>query len=113
MNNKGQVLIIFVILLPIILLLLTFIVDYGFLSIEKRKVENSVTEGINFYIRNANNDDVLVKTQKLLNSNLDDVDINIIDTEDYVEITVVKYYKPIFKSILKDNFKVQKKGIKR
>lgn len=40
MNNKGQSLVIFIILLPLFLLLLAFVVDCGFLFYEKNKLTN-------------------------------------------------------------------------
>ena len=89
MNNKGQVLVIFVILLPILLMILGFVVDLGLLSIEKRKISNNTYDAVEYYLESNDKD----KTINLLNDNLDGVDIKINDSEDYVEITVKKNYK--------------------
>ena len=49
MNNKGQVLPIFVILFPIIILIVTYIVDIGLMYTEKRKIENTTYDARNYY----------------------------------------------------------------
>lgn len=112
MNNKGQVLVIFVILLPIFLLLLTFVVDYGLLSIEKRKVDTNTHDAIEYYLENIDDHDVYNKTMKLIESNLKDVEINIKDGNEFVEISVKSNYKSLFKNIIKEDLTIKYKGIK-
>jgi len=108
MNNKGQVLIIFVIMLPIFLLLVTFIIDLGMLSIEKRKISNNAYDAVNYYLENFNKE----KTIKLLEDNLQNIDIEIFDNAEYVEITVKKEYKGIFNIIYDNEIIITYKGIK-
>jgi len=108
MNNKGQVLIIFVIMLPIFLLLVTFIIDLGMLSIEKRKISNNAYDAVNYYLENFNKE----KTIKLLEDNLQNIDIEIFDNAEYVEITVKKKYKVIFNIIYDNEIIITYKGIK-
>lgn len=93
MNNKGQVLVLFVIILPIILLLLTFIIDIGLMSIEKRKISNNTYDAVEYYLKE--ND--IEKTKKLLNNNLKDITVDIKTDNENVLISVVKRYKGIFK----------------
>ena len=45
MNNKGQTLILFVLIVPVLLLLLAFVVDTGLLLKERTKI-NSITRTI-------------------------------------------------------------------
>ena len=111
MNNKGQTLVIFIILIPKFLLILTLIVDLGFLSIEKRKVSNNTYDAVKYYLENTRDDNIYNKTVKLLEANLDDIDINIIDNNDYVEIEVNKEYKSVYSSIL-GSINVKYRGIK-
>ena len=112
MNNKGQVLIIFVILLPIFLLILTFVIDYGLLSIEKRKIDNNTYDALEYYLDNIDEDDVYDDTIKLIETNLDNVDINIIDNNDYVEIEVISNYKSLYSKIINDDMTIKYKGTK-
>ena len=58
MNNKGQTLVIFVIILPILLIMLTLIVDLGFMYIEKRNIENNVSDSLEYYLVNIAEDDI-------------------------------------------------------
>ena len=109
MNNKGQVLIIFVILLPIFLMILALVIDLGLLSIEKRKISNNTYDAVEYYLSNPN----IEKTIKLLESNLEDIKVNIEDKKDYVEIIVKKEYKSLYTIISNDQeINITYKGIK-
>ena len=114
MNNKGQTLVIFVIILPIILIILTLIVDLGFMYIEKRNIENNVYDSVEYYLENIDEDDIDVKVNKLLNKNIKDIDELIIDDkEDYVEIKLSKERKSIYSIITNDiKISVNYKGYK-
>ncbi|MBR6690148.1 MAG: pilus assembly protein [Bacilli bacterium] len=109
LNSKGQVLVIFVILLPIFLMILAFVIDLGLLSIEKRNISNNTYDAVEYYLDNSNKE----KTINLLKDNLDDIDIEINDTDEYVEISVLKKYKSLY-TIISNNqdIKVTYKGIK-
>ena len=93
MNNKGQTLVIFVIILPILLMMLTLIIDLGFLYIEKRNISNNVYDSVEYYLENITDKDIKEKTEKLLKKNIKDIEININETLEYVEINVSKTRK--------------------
>ena len=112
MNNKGQTLVIFVILLPIFLLLLAFVVDYGFLSIEKRRIDNNTYDAVGYYLENISDDKVEEKTRDLLESNLENIEINITDNDDFIVIEVKSNYKNLFSSVTGGNIIIKYKGIK-
>ena len=99
MNSKGQVLIIFVILLPIFLTIFAFVIDLGLLSIEKRKVSNNTYDAVVYYAQNFEDPDVKEKTIKLLKNNLNDIDIEINNNNEFVEIIVTKEYKGLYTTI--------------
>ena len=40
LTNKGQSLVIFIIFLPLIIMFLAFIIDYGMLNVNKNKVDS-------------------------------------------------------------------------
>jgi len=105
MNNKGQVLVSFIILLPLILLLFTIVIDLGFMYIEKRNISNNTRDAVEYYLKNKDNPNVVENTKKLLNKNISDIEININSDNDYVEITISKNHKGIF-NILKSNSEI-------
>lgn len=102
MNNKGQTLVMFVIILPILLIVLTLVVDLGLLYIEKRNISNNTIDALEYYLDNLNDIDVETKTINLLNKNIEDIEINIDNKIDYVEISVKKEHKGIY-SIISNN----------
>lgn len=111
-NNKGQVLIMFVIMLPIFLLILSLVVDLGLFRIANRKVSNNTYDAVEYYLGNIDDVDIKNKTIRLLESNLDDIDIKIIDNQENVEITVLMKYNGLYDIIYEDNIIVTYKGIK-
>lgn len=99
MNNKGQVLVIFVIMLPILLILFTFVVDLGLLSIEKRNISNNTYDAVEYYLENQSNTEIENKIKNLLSKNINNIDnIEINNTDTYIEITVIKKYKSLLKN---------------
>lgn len=114
MNNKGQTLVIFIIILPVLLMIFTLIVDLGFLHIEKRNIDNNVYNSVEYYLDNITEENIENKVNKLLNKNIKDIDeITINETNEYIEIKVSKIRKSLFSVITKDNqINITYKGIK-
>ena len=102
LNNKGQVLVIFVILLPIFLIILTGIVDVALLNIEKKKLDNNTHDAVEFYLDNYDDSNVENDTKELLNKNIKDININIKDNGETLTIRVIKKYKSIYSVISKN-----------
>ena len=97
--NRGQVLPIFVILLPILFIILFYIVDVGLMYTEKRKIVNNTKEAISYYLDSNNRDNTL----DLLNRNIKGADVSIdIDTE-YITIRVKKKHNSIYNMINLNN----------
>lgn len=93
MNNRGQTLAIFVIIIPIILFFLMIIADYGTMSIEKRHIDNSIKDSIEFGLKNINNDNLENEIKELIYKNIDsndikDIKINIQDNTISIDIEV-------------------------
>ena len=97
MNNKGQTLALFVIIIPLILLLFIYIVDIGNLYLEKRKINNTLEYALEYKKENKN-------VEEYINKNIDDVDeIIVLDDE-----IIIKKNK---KGIMKDYYlEISKKG---
>lgn len=100
-NNKGQVLVVFVILLPIFLIILTGLVDLCILNIEVKKLNTNTHDAVEYYLDNLEDENVLNDTKALLNKNLKNIDIKIKEDEDVINIKVVKNYKSIYSVISK------------
>lgn len=110
MNKKGQVLIAFILLLPIIFMLAGFIIDCGYLYIEKRKVDNNIKDTLEYGLKNIE-EDTNVLEQKLrnqLNLNIEDIKkMNIKINDKIIEIELEKSKKGIFTLILvKSEYKI-------
>lgn len=106
MNNKGQVLVIFVILLPIFLLILGFVIDYGFLSLEKKHIEENTYDAAIYYLENIDDSNVYNKTLYLLQSNVKDANISLKEENGFVEIKVEKKYNGLYSSLYDNNIKI-------
>lgn len=104
-DSRGQVLVAFILLIPVILMLLALIVDVGFLYVEKRKTDNVIKDTINYGLDNLDLQEGTLQTRltKLINSNLDDVQrLNIqIDTNS-IEINITRNKLSIFSNVYKD-----------
>ena len=100
LNNKGQVLVAFVIILPIVLFLLVSIIDIGLYGIEKRNISDNVKSSVRYGVKNIKDDNIEAKVRALLMKNIDDLkesDVNITISDNYIKVTVNKDYKPLFK----------------
>lgn len=97
-DKKGQALIEFVIIIPILLLILSVIIDFGFILYEKNKLENVSTDISNLYKEKGS-----LNKSMVLNITRDKnikYQINVIN--DHAELIVYKkinMISPILKSI--------------
>ena len=108
LNNKGQVLVVFVILLPIFLLILTGLIDLALLNLEVKKLNSNTHDALEYYLDNYEEEDVLENTKTLLNKNVKNIEININDSDDKVTIKVEKNYKSIYSVISKKEHLISK-----
>ena len=100
MNNKGQSLVVFVIIIPIILILFTIVINLGFVYVEKRAINNTLDNAIEYYNENKEDIDIENKIRLLINKNIDNIDkldIEINNNQIQIELT-------------KKEIKVMKKG---
>ena len=109
MNNKGQVLVLFVIMLPIILLLLLITIEVGDIYLDKQKtknvIRNIITDNLKNYNETANE-----KINTLIEQNIKDIEEkNIFISENEIRI-YIKQNKTLFGRNLKIEYKI--KGLK-
>ena len=103
MNNKGQVLVVFILIMPILLLLGTYIVDLTYLYYHSNKLNE-----INDLVIKETNDKKLSVEQinEYIKLNDDEVHIaNLNITNEKIEITLQKKVKSLFGKIIgKDSY---------
>ena len=99
MNRKGQALIEFVLILPVVIMLLFVIVDFGLIFSNKTSLENKSYDIVES-IKNNEYDSTIYN----------DIDVNISIEDDYKHITITKNVK-IFNfgldKVLKNPYKIE------
>lgn len=109
MNNKGQVLAVFIILLPIVLLIFCLLVDLGMLYLEKRTIDNNLKSTISYGLNHFDDDNIEFKMGQILKENISDIDSLYIDIdENKIHITLVKKQPSLFEiTSLKSNYEIK------
>lgn len=103
-NNKGQALVEFVILIPVLILLILSIFDLGNIILKKYKLENELDTIINYY---NNNDEQLMNSY----ASMKDISIkkerknnNMIDIKVSYEVNV---NTPVLNKIMGENYQIE------
>lgn len=103
-KNSGQVLVLFVLILPIIFMILALCIDVGLIYMEKRKVDNVVREAIEYGLDIIENDNVQEQVEEYINKNVDNIDVlNININNQTVSVECEKKQNGIFSFILGSN----------
>ena len=96
-NNQGQVLVLFILLIPIFLLLFALIIDLGLLYNENRSLEGITKESVSYGLKNQDDIDIENKIEILVKKNKERVsDIIIHKEKDYLQVQVVEKYSGLF-----------------
>lgn len=98
MNKKGQVLVMFLLLIPALFMILALVVDLGMLLSKTYKIKSSVKEAISYGLKT--ND--IEAMEVLLNNNVDGE--YTISTNGNIEIKVKGSYKAILGNIFNKDF---------
>lgn len=103
-NNKGQALVEFVILIPVLILLILSIFDLGNIILKKYKLENELDTIINYY---NNNDEQLMNSY----ASMKDISIkkerknnNMIDIKVSYEVNI---NTPVLNKIMGENYQIE------
>lgn len=101
MNNKGQTLVAFLLVLPFLCLFCGFLFDIGVLQTEKRRMDNVVKDTIQYALNHQEEENVRTNVEVLLNQNLDDIETKetLFDTNK-VEILVSKKQKSFYSILM-------------
>lgn len=95
MNNKGQTLVLFLFLLPIILIVSLSIYQVATMGLEKRKIEDSVNASVEYGINNIDNISLEEKIKEMIITENPSIKVEniIIDISNkQVTVTVTKEY---------------------
>jgi len=88
-NNKGQTLVLFVVILPVLLLLLVLIIDVGKMILLNLELNNISEIVLDYGIDNLDKENIrdeLINLVKLNKSDIDEIDIEIVDNKIYLEL---------------------------
>ena len=88
-NNKGQSLVLFIVILPVLLLLLVLIIDVGKMILLKLELNNISEIVLDYGIDNLDNENIYSELNNLVKLNKTDIDkieINIVDDKIYLEL---------------------------
>ena len=102
MNNKGQALVEFILILPVLILILFVIVDFGMIISTKSKLENRSVDVVEF-VRNN-------KTEEEIKSLYDDLSVEIKTESNYITITItdeVDIFTPGLNKVIGDPYLVK------
>ena len=101
-DNKGQALVEFVIILPILLIIIMAIVDFGNIFIKKYSLENDIDIISNMYIENKKEEILDYIKEKNIN-------INYKEEDDFIIIEINKSINintPLLNTVLGKNYKI-------
>lgn len=104
LNNKGQTLVMFVLLLPVFLFVLVLIVDVANLAINKNKIDDVSRIVIEYGLDHLDEDNVLEKMKEYIELNnleTSELDISINDNKIYMNIK--KENESIIGNVFSDN----------
>ena len=100
LNNKGQSLVLFVVLLPILLFVIVLVVDVGSIMTSKQDLNNINYMMVDYGLDNMGKENIEseITNYILLNTNkLDNIDVRVIDNEVYIYMQ--KYEKSLISHI--------------
>ncbi len=103
MGNKGQTLVIFVLILPILLLLFALIWEVGNLQITVNKYETEIKDTIEYGLNNLDQENLKENLTNLLKANIDG-DITIEINNGVIKINVKQKYKTLYNKLFNSSF---------
>jgi len=92
MNNKGQSLVIFVLILPIIVMFVALLINSGLAYYNKTKITGSVESNLKIILEQDIKDEMKIKNVLEKNLKNEDIDIKIVDNFVYVMVKTENDY---------------------
>ena len=105
LNNRGQTLVLFVMLLPIMLLVMVLVFDIGKSIVEKQKLDNISFMIVSYGIEHSNDDNIEGTLKELVTLNYKDAtDVEILVKDDYVSVSLSGKVKGVFGNLVGKSF---------
>lgn len=112
MDRKGQVLVGFLLLLPLLLILFVFVIDIGFMKVEERKLENTVKEAITYGLKQESpEEEVQQQVETMICKNIDNIEfLDTVVTNGNIQVHLSTRQKNVFGIILNQRmYKIEKR----
>jgi len=104
-NKKGQVLVSFVLLIPLLLVFLLFVIDISNMHIAKTKVDGILIFSIQEYLEKSKTIEEIKNDILRNDSNIENINIELRDNK--IKIRCTKKFRSIFKNLsLFDNYEI-------
>lgn len=98
-NEKGQTLVSFALILPILVMIFALVIDTGYTYLEEKQLKDGVLIGLKYGMKH-HEEDVKDQVRELIVENVDDISIlNIYMEENQIKIQAKKPKKNIFTSM--------------
>ncbi len=105
LNNKGQTLVLFVMLLPIMLLVMVLVFDIGKSIVEKQKLNNISFMIVSYGIEHSKDDNIEDTLKELVTLNYKDAtDVEVLVKDDYVSVSLSGKVKGVFGNLVGKSF---------
>ena len=91
LNNKGQSLVLFIVVLPVLLLILVLVIDIGRIIVLKQELDNINKIVLDYGLDNLDNENLneeMIKLIKLNNDEIKDININLDENKIYLKISM-------------------------
>lgn len=104
MNSKGQSLVVFVLILPVLLLLFALIWEIGNLGLTINKYETAIKDTIEYGLNNQDKENLEEVLTNLLKANIEG---NIqIEINNYIKINVTQKYDALYNNLFNHKFDI-------
>lgn len=101
-KNKGQVLVMFLMFIPLLFMLMAIVVDIGLLYIEKRSIDNTIKYAIKESLRN---DRTTEEIKTIISENCENITkLEINKTKEMTEVEFKGYKNNVFSLIFKNTY---------
>ena len=105
MDSKGQTLVIFVLILPILLLLFALIWEVGNLGLTINKYETEIKDTIEYGLNHLDDENLENILTNLLKANLEG-DINVEINNQVIKVNVKQKYDALFNNLINNRFDI-------
>ena len=102
LNNKGQSLVMFVCLLPMLLIIILLVVDYGRVNSTKEKLDSINKLGIDYLKENGSSTTAIANVTDIITKNdssIQNIKVEKIDRSNNIKITLTKEINSTFTKI--------------